>query len=628
VNSAPQLSSLGKYRLIATIGHGGMAHIYLALMAGPAGFNKLLVIKALRDDIGTSADEFVTMFLDEARLAARLNHPNIVQTYEVGEVAGRYFIAMEYLEGQSLKTVERRVRATNPQYGLAPLLQLRILSEVAKGLHHAHELRGFDGEPLGVVHRDISPHNVFLTYDGQVKLLDFGIAKAANAMHLTKVGVIKGKAEYIAPEQIRGEHVDRRADVFALGVMLWEALIGKRFAGGPEQAEITKMHNRLTGGEPRVSQLRNDLPHALIDLCDRTLSLSPEERPPTALAFAREIDTYFQSAGVNPGASQLAEAMAPLFQKERDQLRKLIDQQMKAALGGQGVAFDAGTHQLPVLPRQQFSSGIWQAPPPSSLAPGGAPFASGAPPYEAGQRSAPNTGSIGTPTSSRTHSISFQTSGLSIADRAFAAAPPPRRVPWPAVAGLVVVAVSVGTFLAIRPARNEAHAGAPEPAAAAPVEPAPVAPAPAPAAASAEDTVKLAIRVDRPDAEVMLDGARIRSLPFVGEMARDSKVHTLVVSAPGRQNHREMLTYDRDLEIDVALDAPAARRRVVRSEPREPEPAVPAPVAEAAPPVAPPPVAGVARAPETIEPGMDIERLSPRRRNLSADVVLEEDPYQ
>jgi serine/threonine protein kinase len=620
VNSAPQLSSLGKYRLIATIGHGGMAHIYLALMAGPAGFNKLLVIKALRDDIGTSADEFVTMFLDEARLAARLNHPNIVQTYEVGEVAGRYFIAMEYLEGQSLKTVERRVRATNPQYGLAPLLQLRILSEVAKGLHHAHELRGFDGEALGVVHRDISPHNVFLTYDGQVKLLDFGIAKAANAMHLTKVGVIKGKAEYIAPEQIRGEQVDRRADVFALGVMLWEALIGKRFAGGPEQAEITKMHNRLTGGEPRVSQLRSDLPHALIDLCDRTLSLSPEDRPPTALAFAREIDTYFQSAGVNPGASQLAEAMAPLFQKERDQLRKLIDQQMKAALGGPGVAFDAGTHQLPVLPRQQFSSGIWQAPPPSSLAPGAAPFG--------GERTAPNTGSIGTPTSSRTHSrIGYQTSGLSIADRAFAAAPPPRRVPWPAVAGLVVVAVSVGTFLAIRPARNEAHAGAPKPGMAAPAEPAPQPPA-ATAAAPVQETVRLAIRVDRPDAEVLLDGARIRSLPFVGEVGRDSKVHTLVVNAPGRQSHREMLTYDRDLDIDVSLDAPLARRRVTRSEPQKAELPPPAEVAEVAPPVAPPPVAGVARAPETIEPGMDIERLAPRRRNLSADVVLEEDPYQ
>jgi hypothetical protein len=418
-------------------------------------------------------------------------------------------------------------------------------------------------------------------------------------------------------------------------VMLWEALIGKRFAGGPELAEITKMHNRLTGGEPRVSQLRSDLPHALIGLCDRSLSLSPEERPPTALAFAREIDTYFQSAGVNPGAQQLADAMAPLFAKERDQLRKLIDQQMKAAVGP-GVALDAGTHQLPMLPRQQYASGIWQAPPASSLAPagqGGAAAGYGDP----GLRSAPNTGSIGTPTSSRSHSINFQTSGLSIADRAFAAQPPARRVPWPAVVAFVVVAVSVGTFLAVRPGGSEAHAGAALPA---PVGPALAQPAPAPGPAAAppasvERAVRLAIRVDRADPEVTLDGARIRSLPFVGEVPRDSKVHTLEVSAPGRQSHREMLTYDRDLDLEVSLNAPASmggapnpvgRRRVAHAAPRAPEPAQPAPVAEA--PAPPPPVAGVARAPENIEPGMDIQRLAPRRRNLSADVVLEEDPYQ
>jgi serine/threonine protein kinase len=612
VNSAPQqLSSLGKYRLIATIGHGGMAHIYLALMAGPAGFNKLLVIKALREDIGLNADEFVTMFLDEARLAARLNHPNIVQTYEVGEALGRYFIAMEYLEGQSLKTVERRARSGNPPVGLPPLLSLRILAEVAKGLHHAHELKGFDGEPLNVVHRDVSPHNVFLTYDGQVKLLDFGIAKAANAMHLTKVGVIKGKAEYIAPEQIRGEQVDRRADVFALGVMLWEALIGKRFAGGPEVSEITKMHNRLTGGEPRVSKLRNDLPQALVDLCDRTLSLSPDDRPPTALAFAREIDAYFAAAGVNPTAQQLADSIAPLFVKEREQLRKLIDQQMKAALGS-GIGLDAGTHQLPVLPRQQYASGIWQAPPASALAAAA----------EGGPRTGPITGSLGTPTSSRTQ---FATSGFSVADRK----PRPRRVPWPAVVLCVVSAVSAGTYFAVQRG-HEARSASSLPVMAASAsaqpprsEPQPTAAEPAPAKG---DTVKLTIHVDPPEAEVTLDGARIRSLPFVGEVARGSQVHTLVVTAPGRQPHREVLTYERDLEVSVSLDAYARRRSTVRRAEQDEPP--PAPVAEAAPPAAPAPAPPAARAPTTIEPGMDIESLGPRRRNLSADVVLEEDPYQ
>src|SRR5262245_34862056 len=204
-----------------------MASVYLARLAGPLGFNKLFVIKTLRDELAEGHEDYVTMFLDEARLSARLHHPNIVQTYDVGEDNGRYFMAMEYLEGQSLRAVEKRLA---PGFPLSQ--QLRVLSELGKGLHHAHELCDYDGRPLSVVHRDVSPHNVVLTYDGQVKLLDFGIAKAHSAMHLTKVGVIKGKAEYIAPEQVRGEAIDRRADVFSLGAMMYEAISGTRFAGG------------------------------------------------------------------------------------------------------------------------------------------------------------------------------------------------------------------------------------------------------------------------------------------------------------------------------------------------------------------------------------------------------------
>jgi serine/threonine-protein kinase len=207
--------------------------------------------------------------------------------------------------------------------------RLRVLAEVSKGLHHAHELRSFDGEPLGVVHRDVSPQNVFLTYEGQVKLLDFGIAKASTSVHMTKVGVIKGKADYIAPEQIRGEDVDRRADIFALGVMLWEALSGRRFSGGPEVSDVTKMHNRLTGSERRIRDVLPQVPERIAQICERAIALDPDQRYATAADFAQDLDDYLAEQSLHPTAQQLGQAIAPAFEKERNQLHKLIEEQTR-----------------------------------------------------------------------------------------------------------------------------------------------------------------------------------------------------------------------------------------------------------------------------------------------------------
>jgi hypothetical protein len=312
-----------------------MASVYLGRLAGPLGFNKLFVIKTLRDELADGHEDYVTMFLDEARLSARLNHPNIVQTYDVGEDNGRYFMAMEYLEGQSLRAVDKRL---SPGFPLSH--QLRVLSELGKGLHHAHELRDYDGKPLHVVHRDVSPHNVVLTYDGQVKLLDFGIAKAQSAMHLTKVGVIKGKAEYIAPEQVRGEQIDRRADVFSLGAMMYEALSGTRFAGGPQVAEATKIQRRVTGGERKLREVSPDLPEALLQICERAISLSPGNRQPTALEFSREIDEYLeQQGGRVPTADGLGALLDPAFGAERERVRALIERQERED-SGEVASFD------------------------------------------------------------------------------------------------------------------------------------------------------------------------------------------------------------------------------------------------------------------------------------------------
>src|SRR5690349_8943239 len=254
----------GKYRLIAELGHGGMAEVFLAIASGPAGFNKLLVIKQIRDQLADDP-EFLGMFLDEARLAARLNHPNIVQTNEVGNDGERYFMAMEYLDGRGLDHVRRRSKTAG--FGLSPSMQLRIIADMLAGLDYAHKLTDFDGTPLNIVHRDVSPQNVFLTFSGHVKLLDFGIAKAANSSHETNAGVLKGKVSYMSPEQARGLKADARADLFSAGVMLWEALTGRRLRGGKNDQE--KLWALVAADLPRASSIKQWIPPELDEICAR-----------------------------------------------------------------------------------------------------------------------------------------------------------------------------------------------------------------------------------------------------------------------------------------------------------------------------------------------------------------------
>src|SRR6185436_17380332 len=215
---------VGKYRIIALLGQGGMASVFLSVVPGPVGVNKLLVVKLLREEVSHDED-FVAMFVNEARLAARLNHANVVQTYEVGVEGRQHYLAMDYLDGQPLHAVLRKAGRS----GVPLEVQVRILAEALAGLHYAHTLRDFDGTDLRVVHRDVSPQNIFVNYDGQVKVVDFGIAKAAGAASNTQSGVFKGKLSYVAPEQAGGDLVDARADVFSVGVMLWEAIARKRF---------------------------------------------------------------------------------------------------------------------------------------------------------------------------------------------------------------------------------------------------------------------------------------------------------------------------------------------------------------------------------------------------------------
>jgi serine/threonine protein kinase len=313
----------GKYSLLGVLGSGGMATVYLAVADGPEGFRKLCVVKTMKEEVAAD-DDFRAMFLDEARLAARLNHPHIVQTYEVDELEGHLFLAMEYVEGQPLHRILRRVPFERLPLGA----KIRILADVLEALSYAHSLADFDGTPLGIVHRDISPHNVIVGYDGRVKLLDFGIAKSAAAEQMTQAGVVKGKVGYMAPEQARLDRVDARADVFPVGVMLWECVTGRRFVDPKAGREV--LGARIAGTEARLSQEPGVDPE-LARMCDRAMATRVDDRYPDAAAFQTDLEAWL-AANPAPPRKVWAQTISELFGPERKKLQAVIEQRMSERL--------------------------------------------------------------------------------------------------------------------------------------------------------------------------------------------------------------------------------------------------------------------------------------------------------
>ncbi|MFH1602671.1 MAG: serine/threonine-protein kinase, partial [Pseudomonadota bacterium] len=215
----------GKYKLLGRIAQGGMAEIILARQKGLSGFEKFATVKRILPQYSKD-EEFVRMFIDEAKIAAQLSHANIVHIYDLGKEGDYYFIAMEYIAGQDLWSILRSARRRNKPFKIPYTLD--VITQVCKGLFHAHNFVDAQGQKLSVVHRDISPNNILATYDGQVKIVDFGIAKAAGRIVETKSGIIKGKFAYLSPEAALGEQIDHRHDIFATGICLWEAVCGRR----------------------------------------------------------------------------------------------------------------------------------------------------------------------------------------------------------------------------------------------------------------------------------------------------------------------------------------------------------------------------------------------------------------
>ncbi|NRD68363.1 serine/threonine protein kinase, partial [Corallococcus exiguus] len=272
---------VGKYVVRRKLAEGGMAEIFLCTARGPEGFEKEVVIKRVRAFLASDPD-FVQMFIAEARLASRLNHANVVQIFDFDKHEDTYYLAMEYVRGCSLW--ELRKRSKEAMTPMPPVLVAHIGAEVARGLHYAHRLR-VNGELLNLVHRDVTPHNVLVSYDGAVKLTDFGIAKAGNK--LTNPGVLKGKFAYMSPEQARGESVDVRTDVFALGVVLWELLTGGRLFQGDSEIAVLRAVQESTIVPP--ARLNPDVPPDLDAVICRALERDLSKRFQTAGELERAL---------------------------------------------------------------------------------------------------------------------------------------------------------------------------------------------------------------------------------------------------------------------------------------------------------------------------------------------------
>jgi serine/threonine protein kinase len=305
---------LGRYRVVEEIGVGGMASVHLARMDGPGGFQKWVAIKRIHPHL-VEDETFVNMFVDEARVVARISHPNVATVFELGKHQDTYWIAMEYLHGEPLREVMRRTeelgRPTPPE------IACRVIADAAEGLHAAHELLGDNGEKLGLVHRDVTPHNLFVNYDGSTKVVDFGIAKFRSRTAKTRAGMLKGKVAYMSPEQVAGASVDRRADIFSLGVVLWELTTGQRlFRMENDTDTLAKVQECDV---PHPSGVLRGYPGDLEAIVMKALARSSRGRYATAREFSRALQALLMRRGLFVGADEVSAYMNSIF---GDRVRK------------------------------------------------------------------------------------------------------------------------------------------------------------------------------------------------------------------------------------------------------------------------------------------------------------------
>jgi eukaryotic-like serine/threonine-protein kinase len=484
---------LGKYRVLAELGRGGMANVYLAALQGRGAVSKLVVLKALLPEVESEPDS-LALFLDEARLAALLNHGNVVQTYEVGAEGDRHVIVMEYLEGQSLAGVLRR--ADRQGQPLPRALHLRVLIDVLEGLHYAHELKGYDGKPLQLVHRDISPQNVFITYDGRTKLLDFGIAKAATSTTHTATGIIKGKLAYMPPEQLSGDSLDRRADLYAFGCMLWAAAAGQKLWKDVPDTQI--LRRALLGDIPSPQASNPSCDDALAQIVMKALATDKDQRYSTALELQEDLERYCEQIGAANRPRELSRFVSSLFADTRAELKARVE------------------HELSVLGTQLADPVV----------------------NELTRSAANDVAEAHLPVSS-TQTISASSVGMA---PLHGAKPKPKR--W--VLGVAGLALALGAYAFVS---RSPHG--PSGAASASASPA----THEPESSSKLAVVKIELRASPTGARVFLDGELVEGNPALRVLPTDGKVHELRAELAGHQTASAQFTATRDDVVELRLDA-------------------------------------------------------------------------
>jgi serine/threonine protein kinase len=587
--SAGLRAALGYYRLVAEIGRGGMASVFLALFPNGDGSSRKVVLKQLHPELAMD-DDFRAMFEDEARLATRLHHENVVETYDIYSDVDLCVLVMEFLDGQTLSRIRQRARRVSN----VPLsIHLRILAEVLAGLDYVHELNDDDGRPLGIVHRDVTPSNIFVTYDGRVKVVDFGIAKATARAAETRMGVLKGKLAYMSPEAVRGQPVDRRSDIFSVGVMLWEAATGLRMWSDHDEVAV---YRRLATGDLPLNPPAAAAAHPeLMRIARRALAVDPCQRYHTAEAMRQDIEELLAELGKITRAPALSAYMESFFAVEREKFQAIVE--------GALARFPT----KPVSERRLIANELSESypaldpsdPPTTVSKPSGGTFRTTA--YDL-----PSERSGSTDFRPRRHALTIAASvaGVAMGVAFFAHAPSGLPTSWVGslLQGRSNAAVIDRALAAAAPTGQSAH---PLPAQAA-AGGAHVAPAAAaPPASPLEATARVAGAIASPpahpttsganraalaprpqitavfaarpaDARFFLDGEALEGNPITLRRSADDKRHRLRVEAPGYATVWRPLDLDRDIsrefELVPYLPPPAAARAARPQETHEDPP--------------------------------------------------------
>lgn len=570
-----------------------MADVFLAKLSGKSEFAKLAVVKRLKS---TEEDdpEIINMFADEARLSARLNHPSIVQTFEVGEDENGPFLVMEYIEGQPLGRI--RSRAARRGAPLPRAMALKMVRETIGALAYAHNLVDHDGTLLKVVHRDVSPENIMVTYAGMTKLVDFGVAKTAASMSKTRAGVLKGKVAYMAPEQARSdENIDERVDVFAVGLILWELLTAKRMWEGMSEA---KVFERLLDKEPltRAKEVEPSIPDELDEICAKAIAKDKDERFSNMGELLDAVEKTISKLDLRASDREIGQFVSGLFETEREKVKALVASSAAkrddSAAPSQPQVIDEATSD-PLLWRGASSSGASSVPQVLSSKSDGAKSISK---LEQIERSLPPVRSMSSSAPGETEA------GVSDTKVTAAQLRKSPLKPIVAVAGLVVVVI-VAVMVGKNMGSNDAAAIANDK----PVDTVPtintnVSPSPTPTPTPEKDIendVAIDIAVKPSNARLFLDGSRVKENPYHLKTSRGSAIHELRAEADGFETRTVTLVFDKDRAIEMSLSRAGAGYVPPPSPKPSPAPS-PNPATAAAPGPAPAPAPAPAPGPTGI----------------------------